>query len=380
MITPSLKDLHDAIMTNSSDVVENYVKDGHFPLNLNHASLLPHRWSNVVDSYGNCAHCTLAATNGTPQDSISALHLAVINCFHNYSCSRYRNTLNQDALDILTCLLAHGADVSLKMNGIYLGLANNGNWTLIAAEQDMTPLQLAVFFKKNMTLPSQECMLNSVTSLLLEQASPSPKQQQHHHEPCKIHATSVPTVVLESWRKMLFESQSYDVTFQCKDGTTFKAHRCILSASSEYFNNYFQGPWAAQQQDGSTYYYKTSNSPQTMWAVLQFMYTGVLTEPTVAAHAQELLCVAHEYQLHELFRIVQSHVIQNLHSANVKVLMQLAHLHGSRELEEACFAFVRAHAAQTLTQPEFVALANEDAALWKKLSQAVSPNNNNKHN
>lgn len=391
MITPSLKDLHDALMTNSADVVENYLLQGAVNPNVNHASLLP-AWNTVVDSYGNVApNCTVATSGNNA--TISALHLAVLNCFYNHSHPVYLQ-LNQESLKILQALLDCGADTTLTMSGIYVGLpsSTNGNSpSLTVAENGITPLQLAIFLKKNMQTTSspmqadqqqhnkgRELMMNQVTNILLQASKATSSPDSYKHEPFKIRATSVPNSVLDSWKSMLVNSQFWDVTFACSDGKTFSAHKCILSAASGYFANYFSGPWAQHHPDGV---WKTTNSSEVMWAVLQFIYTGVLPEATVSAHAHELLCVAHEYQLPQLFLICQANCIRSISCENVKTLLQLAHLLDSPELERACFDFVRRHAAETLTQPDIVALATQDPTLWKKLTLAVSsfaPNGNGK--
>ena len=104
--------------------------------------------------------------------------------------------------------------------------------------------------------------------------------------------------------------------------------------------------------------------------------TGELAAATVEAHAKDLLCVAHEYHLPQLLDISQASCIRNLSLDNIKTMLQLAHLHDSQELQEACFDFVRARAAQTLVQPDFIQLATEDPTLWNKLTKAVSPDGN----
>ena len=370
MMTPSIKDLHDAIMTNSSQVVESYLSQGANP-NCNHAALLP-AWNEAVDGYGNANPNITVAVAGNAQDSISSLHLAVINCFHKHTVMYTR--LNHDSLWTLEALLESGANASYTTRGVYVGLdGTTGKYTLVPAENGMTPLQLALFLKKHVLTPPpglalQETMMNHVTSLLLESTKPPST-----NEPLKIQASSVPTSVLTSWKTMLLDSEFYDVTFECNNGKSFRAHKCILSAASDYFRNYFTGPWSRHHPNGV---WKTSNSSDVMWAVLTFIYTGELSAATVKAHAKDLLCVAHEYHLRQLFEICQDSCIRNLSLDNIKTMLQLAHLHDSKELQNACFDFVRAHAAQTLVQPDFIQLSTEDPTLWNKLTKAVSPDGN----
>jgi len=253
------------------------------------------------------------------------------------------------------------------MNGIHLGIMLHHNkWSLVVADNDMTPLQLTMFLKKySHKEETQLATMNHVATILLE----STTKPLLKNEPCKIHASLVPTSVLQSWNTMLLNSHFWDLTFACPDGKTFRAHKCILSAASDYFANYFAGPWSRHHSDEV---WETSNSSDVMWAVLTFVYTGELPAATANAHATELLCVAHEYQLPQLYSIAEASCIRILCGDNVKTMLQLAHLHNSQELEEACFDFVRANAAQMLTQPDFVQLATQNVVLWNKLTKALS--------
>lgn len=263
MITPSLKDLHDAIMTNSANVVENYLlqNQGVNP-NANHASLLP-VWNSVVDSSGNVHPNCVVATNGTIYDSISALHLAVIQCFQQH---------DEHSLQIFNTLVENGANISLTTNGIYLGLLENNNqWSLVVADNGMTPLQLAIFFKKYLGAgpfrQAQEYVLHQVTSALLHATTkPTTDNTTTTKGPLKIATHAVPASVFGTWKSLLTSSEFADVMFECiQDGSTFVAHKCVLSAASEYFRNYFHGPWSTHHPDNV---WKTSNSSEVMWAIL----------------------------------------------------------------------------------------------------------------
>jgi len=361
MITPSVKDLHDAITTNSSNVVESYLSQGVNP-NQNHASLLQ-PWTSVVDRHGNVNPTCLVAAHGTRYDSISSLHLAVISCFHHSN-----NNKNNDALRVFKALLQRGADVTLTMNGMYLGFMVNNKWSLAVAEANMTPLQLAVFFKKHLASTNtpmrqcQECVMNQVTAALLDASKPG--------GPLTIPASSIPTSVLASWKNMLVSSEFCDVKFACPCGTTFVCHKSVLAASSEYFRTYFVEKWETNHPDNV---WNVLYSSEVMWAMLTFLYAGELSASVVNAHATELLTASHEYMLPELYRIAEANCIGNISVETVVNLVQLANVVQSQNLQTACFDFVRANAAQTLTNPNLLALANDNPRLWKKLTAAVSP-------
>lgn len=107
------------------------------------------------------------------------------------------------------------------------------------------------------------------------------------------------------------------------------------------------------------------------------MYTGELPAATVDQHAAEFLSLSREYMLEELFHISEASCIRQISVETVKSYLLLAHIHESKPLEQACFDFISQNAARTLTNPDVVALANENPGLWDKLSKAVSPETNN---
>ena len=273
MITPTPKDLFEAIMTTSADVVENYLQNSseHTTLlaNANLASFLP-IWQTIVDSLGHVHPNCIAATNGTPFDSISALHLAILSCVSHET----NPTFSEDIrLRIVQTLLSRGANAELETNGIYIAVTgpNRHQKNLAVVENGTTPLQLAVLVKKYMHPPSQPKVMNQVTSLLLShhhQANNTTNKDspQQHGTTIPKKTQQVPTSVYHNWNKLLINSEFADVMFECADGKTFVAHKCVLAACSTYFQNYFSGPWSKHHAQGV---WKTTNSSPVMWAILK---------------------------------------------------------------------------------------------------------------
>ena len=140
MITPTPKDLFSAIMTTSADVAENYLQNssenGALTANANFASFLP-IWQTIVDSLGHVHPNCIAATNGSPLDSISALHLAILSCV-----SHEANNNTEDSLRIVQTLLSRGANAELETICITIAIAAgpNAQKGLAVLENGTTPL------------------------------------------------------------------------------------------------------------------------------------------------------------------------------------------------------------------------------------------------
>jgi hypothetical protein len=88
-----------------------------------------------------------------------------------------------------------------------------------------------------------------------------------------------------------------------------------------------------------------------------------------------MLAVASEYSLLCLRELCEASCARSLSVNNVKIVLQLAHLHDSSPLKRSCFAFVKKNMAKVLTDPSVMSLAVEDAGLWAELSAAISPDN-----
>lgn len=364
MSSPSSKDVHDAIMTNSRSLVVSYLEQG-IDVKANLARALP-RLDDVYTHDEETEEKTMdktcfVARRNSGSFIVTAVHLAVINCYHQ---ADNGTQAVQKAEKILQAVLNRGSDVTCGTQGIVL--CNFGNWNHHSIEEGTTPLNLAIYLKQNLQYlkgSEQTSMMDTVIEVLMKAS----KQAGHLKPP----TCAVPKSVVTTWKKLLFSQDFSDVKFVMPDQTELFAHKCVLSAASDYFHAYFLGPWSANHPDGV---WKTSNSPENMKAVLSFIYTGNLSPSTVDSQASDLLAISQEYNLPELARLAEASCIRKLGSDNIKDMLLLAHLHESDELEKACFRHVRCNAATILTRPDFIALSVEEPDLWSKLSQAISPN------
>lgn len=361
MSFPSLDDMHDAILTNSSEVVKSYLEQG-ASANQNHARLLPRPESVIIrrrddDSISIKEDCFAVAPNPT-NASLSTLHLAVLNCFKNYVAGE------RDALGILITLLEKGADASSTADGIEVKLKKGGYDTLSPLENGTSPLQLAILLKKHADSGIyQIAMMTKVSDILVN----APKSKAARLKPP---TAPVPTSVIATWKKLLFSEDFSDVKFVCKDdGAELFAHKNVLAAASEYFRSYFLGPWGEDHPNGT---WETSNSSDTMKALLSFVYTGELSPSQIDGNVIDLLRVSQEYNLPELLKLCEACCIRKLSFENIKDMLLLAHLHRAKLLQKACHDFVKQHATDILTKPEFMALATENPDVWANLSNAIS--------
>jgi len=187
----------------------------------------------------------------------------------------------------------------------------------------------------------------------------------------KVPHISVPKSVVEMLKHMVLSEEFSDVRFECRDGTSLPAHKCVLSSASTHFHNYFTRHWGelAEHEGGV---WRTSHSSDIMRAILMFVYTGDIPSSLLKSHAPTLLAASSEYDLPELVKLSEAGCIGTMDDDNVKAILVLANLHGSKKLKAACFTFIRNN-AQVLTTPELISLAGEDADLWEELKAEITP-------
>jgi hypothetical protein len=113
--------------------------------------------------------------------------------------------------------------------------------------------------------------------------------------------------------------------------------------------------------------------------MLSFMYIGTVTPDLMEQQPVEMLTVASEYSLPCLRELCEASCARSLSVDNVKIVLQLAHLHSSLPLKRSCFDFVKKNMAKVLTNPAVLSLAVEDAELWAELATAISPDGGNEN-
>lgn len=240
-------------------------------------------------------------------------------------------------------------------------------WSCIAIVlfpcNDMTPLQLAVSLKSYATGSTYQTGRMAKVVDLLRSA------QQESGIVAKTSTITVSQSAFDTWNNLLFSEKFSDIKFICQDGTVLVAHKNVLAAASEYFANYFGGPWDKQHPDGT---WKTSNSPEIMDAILTFVYTGDIPLSTVDEHASDLLPVAQEYCLPALAKLCEASLLRMLSISNIKNVLVLAHIRKVPGLLKECFAFVKRNASDLLVDPEFGALSTTNADLWEQLRVTIS--------
>jgi hypothetical protein len=352
--------LHEAILTNSLDVVQSYLGAAGVDPNQSPPLCPLAQLKRALRRPDAVAHdVVVVATQDVYR--VSPLHVAIFNCYHNHG-SQEDPTPRETALAIVQALVDAGADTTLVAS--HIAVVQKRDSSLIRI-QDRAPIGLALLLKQNARGPDEVNMVESLDAAM-QCIVPRADARDASGQDDVIETMTVPESFAQSFGSLLFSQEFSDVKFVCKDGTVLHAHQNILAAASSYFRTYFQGPWGTLHTDGC---WKTEITPDVLRAVLMFVYTGKVDDDLLEEEAKNIISVAHEYELFDLQLLAQSSCVANLCPENSKEMLQLAKLHESDTLKDACFDYIKENMAAVLMHPTFVSLADEDSALWAELNE-----------
>lgn len=350
---PTPKALIEAILSNSNTMVEKYLDAGVDP-NADLSSDIP------LTDHAGAKECKLALS--TKQQSghfPTALHIAVINCYHNFA--KGRSNRHQEARLIIHTLLKYGADPSVTTTNLVL--VNIAGYRFKSFKSlNKTPSGLALFLKQ-----FPDSVYGEETESVLDQAIETLEYATKTLQPPY---TRILKSTADMYEKLFLSEVCSDIRFVCSDGVELPAHRCILVAASDYFKRSLEGPWSENNKDGK---WTTAHSSKIMKGVLAFIYQGRIQNDLLDLEPLELFAVAAEYDIPSLKTMAENRCIQSLKCENIKTMLQAAHLHRNQPLKTACFSFIRNKAARVLTDPDMMNLATEDAELWGELTEAIAP-------
>ncbi|CAH1965417.1 unnamed protein product [Acanthoscelides obtectus] len=130
----------------------------------------------------------------------------------------------------------------------------------------------------------------------------------------------------------------YDVTVKCKDDKSLKAHKCILSARLEYFNNMFSTRWSGHKTSEVTLPFPKSTAD----ALLEYLYTDTLSslQNKEMEHLFRVLILADQLfvvRLKEQCELLLSNLITLKNAVNI---LAFAHSYNAQKLKYCCMKFI----------------------------------------
>ncbi|KAF6207777.1 hypothetical protein GE061_016225 [Apolygus lucorum] len=132
----------------------------------------------------------------------------------------------------------------------------------------------------------------------------------------------------------------YDVDVVCEDSVSLKAHKCILAARMEYFNNMFMRGWT-EAKDGRKIHLQCS-SRIVNW-ILDFLYTDRLPESLGCDDLDniiKLLIASDQYLIDDLKDECSIYLSELLSLKNCVMILQLANTYNEHSLQVSVMEYI----------------------------------------
>ncbi|KAL7080783.1 hypothetical protein ACQ4LE_000107 [Meloidogyne hapla] len=169
--------------------------------------------------------------------------------------------------------------------------------------------------------------------------------------------------------KNIFENKQFtDCVIQIDD-VLINAHRCILAKNSEVFKRMFEQTGMTESQNGVVNI--DDCSPLCFQAMLEYCYTGVISNSTLETLGDELYSVAHKYEIIPLKEKCENYMASIVDSENIVKTCGYVNVYGSSVLEKACVKFISANKDSFLASNEWREIKCKFGELSHRLLELV---------
>ena len=172
---------------------------------------------------------------------------------------------------------------------------------------------------------------------------------------CNIPSTKQVFVAQESPR-----DHPFDVTLVVEDGKAFKAHKCILSAASPFFEKLFNSDMRESKERVVRLEMLTELGLRD---ILEFIYTGTVQIST-EENAQQLIAMADYLLLPHLKTVAGRVLLQLLNPSNCISMYYFAERYRCEELITEIKDFIFANFTTVAKTEQFLSLSSKEAKMW----------------
>jgi len=290
--------------------------------------------------------------------------LCVICVYHAIQRDGYCHHHLKQALRVIDVLISHGAMASLGTGVLYVLNCQGYEWVIFNRNYPNNKAVNLAMELKRYPWSSYENETHRYLEVVMKKldAAAVPKRLT------KLPTQKVLNDVTSAYKKLLFSEDFSDIIFECCDGVSVPAHKNILAASSEYFKAAFLGGWA----ESNSKVWKVIHSSKIIKAILTILYTGSVEKCNELLKDKDvdqmtLFELSSEYGIEMLISLSGNNCIKSIDKSNLKKFLKSAKLYSNKKLKMACFDYIQRNTVCTLTDPNFMTLATEDAELWGEL-------------
>lgn len=185
------------------------------------------------------------------------------------------------------------------------------------------------------------------------------------------HVITQPCTTCAATRSMLDNKMFSDVRFII-EGRSIHAHRCILYARSEYFQNMFD---SRMRETCETDIPVTDVSYDVFHAVLEYLYSGKV-RIAQGRLAVDLLKAADMFRIEGLRNLCVEKVQQAVTTDNAAFICQVASTHNAHDLKVFCITYMMENFKDVIKSESFQSLMRQDpGGLGHEILEAYSDSN-----
>ena len=147
--------------------------------------------------------------------------------------------------------------------------------------------------------------------------------------------------------KLYRDKALVDASIKCGN-QVFKVHKAILASQSPVFRKMFEVDMK-EKRSGVIEISDPDVSPEVVSDLVTYLYTG--NAPGIQKQANELLKVAHLYEIPRLLKMSENELQKSITPDNVCNLLLLAELHAAHALKAKCMEFVHLNSGSVCKTP-----------------------------
>uniref|UniRef100_A0A915MET0 BTB domain-containing protein n=1 Tax=Meloidogyne javanica TaxID=6303 RepID=A0A915MET0_MELJA len=89
-----------------------------------------------------------------------------------------------------------------------------------------------------------------------------------------------------------------------------KTHKCILAKNSKVFHRMFEQNGMTEAQNGEVII--SDATPECVRAMLEFFYSGMVSDDKMKIHVYDIFAIAHKYQVEMLKYLCERFMSRNI--------------------------------------------------------------------
>uniref|UniRef100_A0A1I8B9S3 BTB domain-containing protein n=1 Tax=Meloidogyne hapla TaxID=6305 RepID=A0A1I8B9S3_MELHA len=131
-----------------------------------------------------------------------------------------------------------------------------------------------------------------------------------------------------------------------------KTHRCVLAKNSKVFHKMFEQNGTTEAQNGEVVISDTT--PECVRAMLEFFYTGMVSDELMKTHVENIFAIAYKYQVEMLQHLCERFMYSNINKENIVKYCGIIDLYEKiPTLEKECINYILANKKSFLKSKEW---------------------------